>query len=58
MNNFYDRPYDVLLATDHQSGLDIPNAKPIHRADMFGLSQLYQLPVGASAGRSCAATAI
>ena len=46
MNAFYDRQFDVLLATNIiESGLDIPNANTmvIHRADMFGLSQLYQL---------------
>lgn len=46
MGAFYDRQYDVLLATNIiESGLDIPNANTmvIHRADMFGLSQLYQL---------------
>jgi transcription-repair coupling factor (superfamily II helicase) len=46
MNAFYDGKYDVLLATTIvESGLDIPTANPliIHRADMFGLSQLYQI---------------
>ncbi len=46
MNNFYDGKYDVLLATSIvESGLDIPTANTmiIHRADMFGLSQLYQI---------------
>ncbi len=46
MTAFYDRKYDVLLATTIiESGLDIPTANTIilHRADMFGLSQLYQL---------------
>jgi len=46
MNAFYDRKYDVLLSTTIvESGLDIPNANTlvIHRADRFGLSQLYQL---------------
>ena len=46
MNAFYDGAYDVLLSTTIvESGLDIPTANTmiIHRADMFGLSQLYQL---------------
>ena len=46
MNAFYDGQYDVLLSTTIiESGLDIPNANTliVHRADMFGLSQLYQL---------------
>ncbi len=43
---FYDGGADVLLATTIvESGLDIPRANTlvIHRADMFGLAQLYQL---------------
>ena len=46
MTAFYDGQYDVLLSTTIvESGLDIPTANTliIHRADMFGLSQLYQL---------------
>ncbi len=46
MSAFYDGQYDVLLSTTIvESGLDIPTANTliIHRADMFGLSQLYQL---------------
>ncbi len=46
MNAFYDRQYDVLLSTTIvESGLDIPTANTlvIHRADQFGLAQLYQL---------------
>ncbi|MER9963159.1 transcription-repair coupling factor [Mesorhizobium sp. M0045] len=46
MNAFYDGQYDVLLSTTIvESGLDIPTANTliVHRADMFGLSQLYQL---------------
>jgi transcription-repair coupling factor (superfamily II helicase) len=46
MSAFYDGKYDVLLSTTIvESGLDIPTANTliIHRADMFGLSQLYQL---------------
>ncbi len=43
---FYDGKYDVLLSTTIvESGLDIPTANTliVHRADMFGLAQLYQL---------------
>ena len=46
MSAFYDGQYDVLLATNIiENGLDIPTANTmiIHRADMFGLSQLYQI---------------
>ncbi len=46
MSAFYDGKYDVLLSTTIvESGLDIPTANTliVHRADMFGLSQLYQL---------------
>ncbi|MFZ4542403.1 MAG: TRCF domain-containing protein, partial [Rickettsiales bacterium] len=46
MNAFYDGKYDVLLSTSIiESGIDIPSANTIiiDRADMFGLSQLYQL---------------
>jgi transcription-repair coupling factor (superfamily II helicase) len=46
MNAFYDRQYDLLLSTSIvESGLDIPSANTliVHRADMFGLAQLYQL---------------
>ncbi len=46
MNAFYDGKYDVLLATSIvESGLDIPaaNTMVVHRADMFGLAQLYQI---------------
>ena len=46
MSAFYDRKFDVLLATTIiESGLDIPSANTmiVHRADMFGLAQLYQL---------------
>ena len=46
MNAFYDGKYDVLLATTIvESGLDIPTANTmiVHRADMFGLAQLYQV---------------
>ena len=46
MNAFYDGRYGVLLSTTIvESGLDIPTANTmvIHRADMFGLAQLYQI---------------
>jgi transcription-repair coupling factor (superfamily II helicase) len=46
MQAFVEGKYDVLLATNIvESGLDIRNANTliVHRADMFGLSQLYQL---------------
>jgi transcription-repair coupling factor (superfamily II helicase) len=46
MNAFYDGKFDVLLATTIvESGLDIPaaNTMVVHRADLFGLSQLYQI---------------
>ncbi len=46
MAAFYDGKYDVLLATNIiESGLDIPSANTliVHRADMFGLAQLYQI---------------
>jgi transcription-repair coupling factor (superfamily II helicase) len=46
MSAFYDGKYDALVSTTIiESGLDIPNANTllVHRADMFGLAQLYQL---------------
>ncbi len=46
MTAFYDRRYDLLLSTNIvESGLDIPTANTmiVHRAEMFGLAQLYQL---------------
>jgi transcription-repair coupling factor (superfamily II helicase) len=46
MSAFYDGQYDILLSTTIiESGLDIPRANTliVHRADMFGLAQLYQL---------------
>lgn len=59
MSAFYDGRYDLLLSTNIvESGLDIPNANTIilHRADMFGLAQLYQLRgrVGRSKNRAYA----
>ena len=46
MNAFYEGSYDVLLSTTIvESGLDIPTANTmiVHRSDMFGLAQLYQM---------------
>ena len=46
MTAFCDGAYDMLISTNIvESGLDIPKANTmiIHRADMFGLAQLYQL---------------
>jgi transcription-repair coupling factor (superfamily II helicase) len=46
MNAFYEGQYDVLLSTTIvESGLDVPTANTliVHRADMFGLAQLYQI---------------
>jgi transcription-repair coupling factor (superfamily II helicase) len=46
MTAFYENRYDVLVSTNIvESGLDIPTANTliVHRADMFGLAQLYQL---------------
>ena len=43
---FYDGAVDILLSTNIvESGLDLPSVNTIfiHRADMFGLAQLYQL---------------
>ncbi len=59
MTSFYDKRYDVLLSTTIiESGLDIPSANTliVHRADMFGLAQLYQLRgrVGRSKARAYA----
>ncbi|MBZ8132474.1 transcription-repair coupling factor [Afifella sp. IM 167] len=59
MNAFYDGQYDVLLSTTIvESGLDIPTANTliVHRADMFGLAQLYQLRgrIGRSKNRAYA----
>ena len=59
MSDFYDGKYDVLLSTAIvESGLDIANANTliVHRADMFGLAQLYQLRgrVGRSKARAYA----
>jgi len=59
MTAFYDGKYDILLSTAIvESGLDLPNANTliVHRADMFGLAQLYQLRgrVGRSKARAYA----
>lgn len=59
MQDFYDHKYDILVSTTIiESGLDLANANTIiiHRADKFGLSQLYQLRgrVGRSTHRSYA----
>ncbi|HVL72581.1 MAG TPA: TRCF domain-containing protein, partial [Beijerinckiaceae bacterium] len=46
MTAFYEGKFDLLLSTSIvESGLDIPTANTliVHRADMFGLAQLYQL---------------
>jgi transcription-repair coupling factor (superfamily II helicase) len=46
MSAFYDGKFDVLLSTTIvESGLDIPTANTliVHRADRFGLAQIYQL---------------
>ena len=59
MTSFYDGNYDILLSTAIvESGLDVANANTlvVHRADMFGLAQLYQLRgrVGRSKARAYA----
>ncbi len=59
MTAFYEGRFDVLLSTPIvESGLDVPNANTliVHRADMFGLAQLYQLRgrVGRSKARAYA----
>lgn len=46
MSDFYDGHFDVLLSTNIiESGIDIPRANTlfVHRADLLGLAQLYQL---------------
>ena len=46
MSAFYDGKFDVLISTTIvESGLDIPTANTliVHRADRFGLAQMYQL---------------
>jgi transcription-repair coupling factor (superfamily II helicase) len=59
MTAFYDGQVDVLVSTNIvESGLDIPTANTliVHRADRFGLSQLYQLRgrIGRSKSRAYA----
>ncbi|MDF3818808.1 transcription-repair coupling factor [Leptospira sp. 96542] len=44
--DFYNRKYDILVTTTIiESGIDMPNVNTliVKRADMFGLSQLYQI---------------
>jgi len=44
--DFYERKYDILVTTTIiESGIDMPNVNTliVKRADMFGLSQLYQI---------------
>lgn len=46
MTAFYDRQFELLLSTNIiESGIDIASANTliVYRADLFGLSQLYQL---------------
>lgn len=46
ISHFYEGKFDLLLSTSIiESGLDIPRANTIivHRSDLFGLAQLYQL---------------
>lgn len=46
MTAYYDGKFDVLISTTIiESGLDIPRANTmiVHKAHMFGLSQLYQI---------------
>lgn len=59
MTAFYERNIDVLISTNIvESGLDIPTANTmiVQRADMFGLSQLYQIRgrIGRSKARAYA----
>jgi len=59
MTSFSDGAFDVLVSTNIiESGLDLPNVNTIviHRSDLFGLSQLYQLRgrVGRGKARSYA----
>ena len=59
MTAFSDGAYDVLVSTNIiESGIDLPNVNTIviHRSDLFGLSQLYQLRgrVGRGKARSYA----
>ncbi len=59
MSAFYDGKFDVLLSTPIvESGLDIPTANTmiVHRSNIFGLAQLYQLRgrIGRSKARAYA----
>ena len=59
MTLFYERKVDVLISTNIvESGLDIPTANTmiVQKADMFGLSQLYQIRgrIGRSKSRAYA----
>ena len=59
MTAFEQRDFDVLVCTTIiESGIDLPNANTliVDRADMFGLSQLYQLRgrIGRGANRAYA----
>jgi len=59
MGDFYDGKFDILLCTTIiESGIDVPAANTIiiHKAEMLGLSQLYQLRgrVGRSKARGYA----
>ena len=59
MNDFADAKYDLLVSTNIiESGIDMPsvNTMIIHRSDMFGLAQLYQLRgrIGRSKNRAYA----
>ncbi|ESR26582.1 transcription-repair coupling factor [Lutibaculum baratangense] len=63
MTAFYDGQFDVLVSTAIvESGLDVPTANTliVHRADMFGLAQLYQMRgrVGRSKARAYAYFAV
>ncbi len=59
MTAFYEGEFDILLSTPIvESGLDVPNANTliVHRSDIFGLAQLYQIRgrVGRSKARAYA----
>lgn len=46
MTDFYDNKFNVLVATTIiESGIDVPRANTliVHKADRFGLAQLYQI---------------
>ncbi len=55
ISDFIEKKYDILISTNIiDSGIDIPNANTmiVHRADMFGLAQLYQLRGRIGRGKS------